>query len=675
MRPPPRDAWTLRRLLCGHSINGELADVTQSFRPVADKMAESPLEDREGIFDDYLIGHADREDIIRAVADQDALGPAPPIEASDPADEWGPIRLGILPPAEPFPLDSLCLPAQHLAGAAAKSIGCSVDFPAVAMLAAASGLIGRSVNLLIKPGYFASASLYVALVGSPSSGKSPALRAALAPVLSISEKIHQQWRPKMDDWKSAKAGERGEEPSLQRLVSTDPTTEALGPILAKNPRGLIVAPDEMTRWVMSMDQYKNGKGGDRPFYLSTWNGEPIFIDRAKHMREPIVVPHPFLTVVGGLTPDMLSALPEGQGRDDGFIARLLFAYPDRVKRRYSEEGIPDDVANEWARVAEALWSLGMQEVEGKPFPRVVRMNHGAGEQWRAWCQAHYAEQEADDFRDSMEGPWGKLEAYTARLALILHLMDLMSDPTRPKSDDLPDLPRRTIEAAFRLVAYFKSHALRVYAAMGGKADDGGDDVRSLVRWIRRHELTEFAERDITRNMRRLRDDPAAMEDALDWMISHNIIKPRQRPEASPKVGRPHSAIYDVNPQLKKRTAKAAKLTKLLRRSRHVRGFGGIGNFAAPPWNGRDRPIWHSERTPEVTGSTGKRSETRSIWPTSRPDCLARPRAAGVRVAAASGGIAPSMRITTRHSVSTPTAVIGDAGVAVRREMSSSWFGD
>ena len=81
------------------------------------------------------------------------------------------------------------IPARDLAEAAAESIGCPVDFPAVAILAAASGIIGRSASLLIKPGYFESASLYVALVGSPSSGKSPALRAALAPVWSIAAKL------------------------------------------------------------------------------------------------------------------------------------------------------------------------------------------------------------------------------------------------------------------------------------------------------------------------------------------------------------------------------------------------------------------------------------------------------------------------------------------------------
>jgi hypothetical protein len=268
------------------------------------------------------------------------------------------------------------------------------------------------------------------------------------------------------------------------------------------------------------------------------------------MREPIVVPHPFLTVIGGMTPDMLSTLPEGRGRDDGFIARLLFAYPDRLARQYSEQGIPDDVAAGWERVALSLWSRGMRELDGRAAPRVVKMTSEAAREWSAWCQAHYSEQEADDFPDSLEGPWGKLEAYTARLALIVHLMVLASDPTRPVPEDPPELPKRTIEAAFRLAAYFKAHALRVYSAMGGKADDGGDAVRSLVRWIRRGGRTEFAERDITQNMRRFRDDPAALADALDWMVEHNIIRPQGKPPASPKGGRPHTTVYDVSPRLK-----------------------------------------------------------------------------------------------------------------------------
>ena len=326
-------------------------------------------------------------------------------------------------------------------------------------------------------------------------------------------------------------------PTLQRIVSTDPTTEALAPILARNPRGLTVAPDEMTKWVMSMDQYKGGKGGDRPFYLSAWGGEPVFIDRAKHMREPIAVPHPFLTVVGGTTPDMLSALSEGKGREDGFMARLLFCYPERMPRHYSEEGIPEPVADGWQRLALALWTRQLTEADGKPAPLVVCLSPEAAREWSAWCQTHYAEQEADGFPESMEGPWGKLEAYTARLALILHLMHLAADPTRIIGRRPARSVPRVVTDAARLVDYFKAHALRVYATMGGKCRDGGDDVRALVRWILRNDLPGFSTRDIERNFDRFKDDSAALADALDWMTAHNLIRPTPSPRRAPRPGR------------------------------------------------------------------------------------------------------------------------------------------
>src|SRR5262249_59207388 len=117
------------------------------------------------------------------------------------------------------------------------------------------------------------------------------------------------------------------------------------------------------------------------------------------------------------------------------------------------------------RLALARRGRPRRDLDGKPAPHVVRLSPEVARAWAAWCQAHYAEQEADDFPESLEGVWGKLEAYAPRLALILHLMHLAADPTRPADADPPELPPRVIEAAVRLVTYFKSHARRVYAAM------------------------------------------------------------------------------------------------------------------------------------------------------------------------------------------------------------------
>jgi hypothetical protein len=344
--------------------------------------------------------------------------------------------------------------------------------------------------------------------------------------------------------------ERGPEPTLRRIVTTNATTEALGPLLAANPRGLIAAPDEMTKWVMSMDQYKGGKGGDRPFYLSVWAGEPVYIDRAKHKNEPIAVPHPFFSIVGGMMPDMLTSLPEGRGRDDGLLARLLFAYPEKIPRRYSEDGIPEATADEWRRLARALWDRPMRDLDGRPAPHVIRMAPDARREWADWCHAHYAEQESDDFPDEHEGAWGKLEAYTARLALILWMMDLACDPTRAAASDPPELPRRIVVNAARLVSYFKAHARRVYAAMGEKADDGGPDVRALVRWIVRNDLDEFTIRTIGQNFDRFRDDDAALADALARMTRLSLIRSKAEPEAGPRRGRKPSPAFAVNPALR-----------------------------------------------------------------------------------------------------------------------------
>ena len=123
-----------------------------------------------------LVASPDRDELVKDVADQRPNEP-PPEDDGDAIEEWEPIRLGTLPPAEPFPLDVLPCPARDLATAAAESIGCPIDFPAVAILAAASGMIGRSASLLIKPGYFESASLYMAIVSERHQLASPPLSA------------------------------------------------------------------------------------------------------------------------------------------------------------------------------------------------------------------------------------------------------------------------------------------------------------------------------------------------------------------------------------------------------------------------------------------------------------------------------------------------------------------
>jgi hypothetical protein len=67
--------------------------------------------------------------------------------------------------------------------------------------------------------------------------------------------------------KQAKGGEPlnlpdpPEKPACRRVVTSDPTIEKLADLLEDNPRGLLVARDELGGWLGSFTRYKGKAGG------------------------------------------------------------------------------------------------------------------------------------------------------------------------------------------------------------------------------------------------------------------------------------------------------------------------------------------------------------------------------------------------------------------------------
>lgn len=208
---------------------------------------------------------------------------------------------------------------------------------------------------------------------------------------------------------------------------------------------------------------------------------------------------------------MLPSLAKGGTREDGFTARVLFAYPNRKQRVYSEEGVRDDIREDFAALLGRLHARPMRELDGKPTPQIVRIASSTRTLRRDWHNAHHEEIEASDFPIGLDGAWGKLEAYGYRLALILHLLDLASDPTTSFDGDLPELPPSTLDNAFRLVGYFKSHARRVQVAIDGKTSHGGGDVQALLGWIVRNNKQEFSRHDVGVDFDRFKHDDASLD--------------------------------------------------------------------------------------------------------------------------------------------------------------------
>jgi hypothetical protein len=130
--------------------------------------------------------------------------------------------------------------------------------------------------------------------------------------------------------------------------------------------------------------------------------------------------------------------------------------------------------------------------------------------------------------------------YAARLALIVHCLRLECNEVNGE-----DLDGESIDRAARLIAYFRSHCLKVHAALG--SDSEIEDARRVLHWIEREQRTEFKRWEVHKDIRnagrfaRLED----LDPPLERLVKQGYL--RRKPQAQKERGRPADPVFEVNP--------------------------------------------------------------------------------------------------------------------------------
>ena len=429
-----------------------------------------------------------------------------------------------IPRAVAFPIDVLPEALARFADEAAGSIPCPIEYVALPALAIAGAAVGRSIAVRLKDSWREMANLWAVIVGGPGTAKSPALVFAQKPVWKIADQLgftyqiekaaamarRQAMKAASKAGGSIGSGSSGDEeppPVYRRINAIDATPESLAPILAENPRGLIFVHDELSGLINGMNQYRSKGGNEQQFYLKLWNRAAIMVDRkSNENRVPIVVREPFVTITGAMTPDMLDTMPNTEGgrhRNDGFMDRFLFAYPEKIKRRWVNESPSEALTESWSDAILRLWNLPVipdDSPSGRPY--WLDMRTEARERYAAWYDERCIETEQDDFPSDLEGPWSKSFAYCGRLAIILHMLDWAYDPF--SNEIPPPLTVDCVERAIRLMSYFDVHYRRVMAHIHG--GDGGTpesiDGLDLIAWAVKRGKPRFTVSDAKDNFRR-----------------------------------------------------------------------------------------------------------------------------------------------------------------------------
>ena len=362
----------------------------------------------------------------------------------------------------------------------ACAIGIDPGYVLPATLAGLAAAIGNSATVQLKPGWIEPCVLFAAVVAESGSAKSPAVWGALRPV--------------------------DERAANEPCMVQDVTVEALADRLAANPRGLLLYRDELDGWFRSFNQYKPRGGGDVAGWLEVWNARRLTVHRKS--AEPIMVERAGVSVIGTIQPaTLISALNE-QHQQNGLAARLLWCMPPRRPKRWTDDTVSEAVASQYATTFDRLYRLQMEGTDLTCRPRVLPLTTPARKLFAQFVDA-WGERTAE-----LDGPLAaansKLEAYAARLSLILHL----AGSSAPEHEQ--EVGRTAVVAAIDLIDWFANEAERVYAMLAGDERPIADE--RLIQWT-----ISKGERATVRNLyssgpRRWRNSPEQAEADADRLV-------------------------------------------------------------------------------------------------------------------------------------------------------------
>lgn len=410
-----------------------------------------------------------------------------------------------------FPLELLPQPWRDWISDTARSAGAPADYVAQAVLGAVAGLCGAGVVVRVTPAWAEPLVLWQAVVGGPSSGKSP----ALAPVRSLLAALEDELPA---------PGEAG-----PRIVVTDTAIEAIADAVSGNPRGVILWRDELSAWTAL--PAAGSDSTDRAHWLEGWAAGGVTIKR----RTPLQLKAFAVSVLGTIQPERLAEALEGDG--DDLAARLLYAWPERPPYcPLAERGL--------ARDDQALAMLR----------RIARKARTPDDALVLAFDAHGVKA-FDDFLAGLhaelrgtEGLWagwlGKGSGTVARLAGALELLAWsgLAAPGLPGA-----IGRTQVEAAAGLwTGYFRPHARAVLDRT--VPTDLEQRARRVARWLKEDRRTEVSREDIRREALAQSVNSKEADMVLYRLTGAGILR-FVTGESSPRGG-PRVRRWQVHPALR-----------------------------------------------------------------------------------------------------------------------------
>jgi hypothetical protein len=159
------------------------------------------------------------------------------------------------------------------------------------------------------------------------------------------------------------------------------------------------------------------------------------------------------------------------------LARYLLAAPPAQSEGWSDEELSQTTADAWGNLIRDLYNLDFCSGD----PEVVEFDAEAREKIKTFINEN--KQKINESPDpNVKQMRSKMDGYVLKFALVIHLVEQMSNPDSIKSN----IDGPTVDRAVGLANWFIHEATRIYRGKGATLSSADGERRDVLQFIRSH---------------------------------------------------------------------------------------------------------------------------------------------------------------------------------------------
>lgn len=330
-----------------------------------------------------------------------------------------------------FPIDIFPKDIQNYLIECNSKLDSSIEYMGCSLIWLISVCIGNSIDVEVKKGWIENLTVWISIVGKAGLGKTPSISNIVFPLTKINAKEIKKYikeSEKYEYYVNLPKKEKDEHSEVQKpiksqFIANDITLEALVDLHQESDNSVGVFKDELAGWLKDMNKYR--EGSDLEFWLSTWSGKSVNLNRLT--RRGSFVEKPFIPVLGGIQPSIFNTFYTDENKDNGFMDRMLLCYPDLKIDYYNENEISDNILKWYKEIVisfyDTIKSVIKRDDDGDITPLTAKFSDEAKKEWMRMFNEMTDIQNNEEENEYLKSMFPKQKSYIPRFACLIHVFD------------------------------------------------------------------------------------------------------------------------------------------------------------------------------------------------------------------------------------------------------------